>query len=252
MAAQLASLNFILAVFNLLPGFPLDGGRLLRAAIWKRTGDLQRATRLAASGGRLLGFGLIALGLLQLFAGNPVGGLWLVLIGWFLRGAADASVTQMVMQSTLAGVRIADVMAEDPITVRPELTLQEFVDGHVLAGRHRSYPVADDGRALGLVTVRQLQDISRDEWPTRTVGEVMIRAEDGITVSADTPLTEAIPNLAEATGGRLLVTRDGQLEGIITRSDLARWMERVELLSRAGVGESRRLPVERSRTVASG
>ncbi len=231
-AAQLASFNLVLAVFNLLPGFPLDGGRLLRAAVWKRTGDLRKATRWATKGGRYLGFALVALGLLHLFAGNPVGGLWLILIGWFLRAAAEASMLQLLMQRSLKGVRTEDVMGRNPVTVPPHLSLQEFVDRYVLEGRHRAYPVAEDGLPLGLVTVQQLQKIPREEWSRRTVQEAMVPVEQGITVSADARMTDVVPKLTDGTGGRVLVVSGDRLEGIITRSDLARWLERTELLSR--------------------
>jgi Zn-dependent protease/CBS domain-containing protein len=231
-AAQLAAINFILAVFNLLPGFPLDGGRLFRAAVWKRTGDLRKATRWATNGGKLLGFALIALGILQLFAGNPIGGLWLILIGWFVRAAAEASMLQLLAQHSLKGVRTADIMSRNPITVPPDLALQEFVDRFVLEGRHRAYPVAEDDHALGLITVRQLQKIPREEWSRRTVAEVMVPVEKGITVNSDAPMTDVTPKLTEATGGRVLVLSNGKLEGIITRSDLARWLERIQLVDR--------------------
>ena len=229
-ASHLAVINTALAVFNLLPGFPLDGGRLFRAVVWKATGNLQKAMRWATTGGKVVGYGLILLGLLQVFAGALIGGLWLVFIGWFMRTAAEASMTQHVLQRSLEGVRAADLMVPDPVTVPPGTTLQDFVDRHVLEGHHRGYPVAAEGRPLGLVTVRQVRGVPREEWPRRTVEEVMVPVERGIAVPADAPMADVVSRLGEETGGRLLVTREGRLEGILTRADLARWIERAQLL----------------------
>lgn len=229
-ALQLAAINLALAVFNLLPGFPLDGGRLLRAVVWQRTGDLRRATRWATNGGKLLGYALIALGVFGLFGGNLIGGVWMILIGWFVRAAAEASMRQLLVQQSLRGVRSADVMSPDPVTVPPDLTVQDFVDQFVQEGRHRAYPVAEADRALGIVAVRQLQDVPRAEWSRLTVADVMVPVEKGIAVSADEPMTEVVPRLTDATGGRVLVVSGGRLEGIITRGDFARWLERAQVM----------------------
>ncbi|HEX6939861.1 MAG TPA: site-2 protease family protein [Longimicrobiales bacterium] len=229
-AQYLALLNFLLAVFNLLPGFPLDGGRLLRAAAWKYTGDYTKATRWATTGGKWLAYVLIAFGLLSVFQGN-LGGLWLVLIGWFLRNAAVASYQQHLLQQVLEGVRARDAMTPDPETVPPDLSLRELVDEHFLRRRYHAFPVASDGRPLGLITLAQVKEVPREEWPRRTVAEAMTSVErDGVTVRPDEPMTEVLRKMESSGTRRVLVTRDGRLEGIITTGDIAGWLQRAREL----------------------
>lgn len=229
-AQYLALLNLLLAVFNLLPGFPLDGGRIFRAAVWKSTGDYTRATRWSTTGGKWLAYVLIAFGLLSVFQGN-LGGLWLVLIGWFLRNAAIASYQQHLLQQVLEHVRARDAMTRDPETVEPDLTLQELVDEHFLRRRYHAFPVATDGRPLGLITLGQVKEVPREEWSRRTVAETMTPIEsDGVAVSPDEPMTEVLRKMERSGSRRVLVTRDGHLEGIITTGDIAGWLQRAREL----------------------
>ncbi|MGH7445800.1 MAG: site-2 protease family protein, partial [Longimicrobiales bacterium] len=224
-ARYLALINVILAAFNLLPGFPLDGGRLFRAAVWKLTGDMTKATRWATAGGKGLGYALMLLGVLQTFAGDPGGGLWLLFIGWFVRLAAEASLAQYLIQHSLEGVRVADVMSHSPETVRPDLTLQEFVDRYVLSGRHHAYPVVEGERAHGIITVARVREVPREDWSHRTVGDVMTPIEPDMTVSTTEPVARVLERIASTGDGRVLVMRDDRLEGIITRSDIVRLIE---------------------------
>lgn len=229
-ASYLAIINVALAVFNLLPGFPLDGGRLFRAAAWKVTGDLRKATRWATNGGKVLGYALMALGLLQLFAGAGIGGLWLLFIGWFVRTAAESSFMQHVLQQTLKGVPVRQVMTADPETVPAGLSLEEFVEDQVLNGPHRAYPVTEDGRPVGLVSLDQVKEVAREEWPHRTVDQVMTPADEEMVVRPDEDMAAVLERLGGREGVRLLVVGDGELVGVITRGDLTRWIERAELL----------------------
>jgi Zn-dependent protease len=152
-ARQLAYLNVLLAVFNLLPGFPLDGGRLFRAVAWKLTGSLGRATRLATRLGRFFGYALAALGIWQAFRGNPIGGLWLVFIGWFLASAAAASLEDHVIRGILARARARDVMTREPEAVPADLTLDRLAGEFLIRHRYRAFPVVvRDGRLLGIIT----------------------------------------------------------------------------------------------------
>ena len=229
-AQYLALLNFLLAVFNLLPGFPLDGGRIFRAAVWKSTGDYTKATRWATTGGKWLAYALIAFGLLSVFQGN-LGGLWLVLIGWFLRNAAIASYQQHLLHQVLEHVRASDAMTPDPETVPPDLTLQELVDDHFLKRRFHAFPVASNGRPLGLITLGQVKEVPREEWSRRTVAETMTSVEgDGVTVRPDEPMTDVLQKMEKSGSRRVLVTRDGHLEGIITTGDVAGWLQRAREL----------------------
>jgi Zn-dependent protease/CBS domain-containing protein len=229
-AQYLGVLNIFLAVFNLLPGFPLDGGRLLRSAVWKATGDVTKATRWASNGGKILGLVLIGLGIFQIIQGFLVGGLWLIFIGWFLRNAARASYQQHLMHGLLEGVRARAAMTPDPEVVSPDLTLQQLVDDYFLRRRYQAFPVAEDGHPVGLVTLRQVKDVPREEWPRRRVDEVMTPAIDGVTVAPDEPLASVLEKMERSGANRVLVTRDGHLEGIITASDVAGWLRRIREL----------------------
>jgi Zn-dependent protease len=229
-ASYLGFINFLLAAFNLLPGFPLDGGRLFRALEWKRTGDLTKATRRATTGGRWLGYGLIGLGILQTFAGAVLGGLWLVFIGWFLRNAAEMSLRQHLLGDVLEGVTAEDVMLPQPETVDPELSIQELVDEHFLRRRYQSFPVTERGRLEGLITLEQVKRVPRDRWTATAVRDVMASDSQQIVVEPREPMTEVLTKMRSSGTGRVLVTRDDRLVGIISGSDVTNWARRVHEL----------------------
>ncbi|HEX7050329.1 MAG TPA: site-2 protease family protein [Longimicrobiales bacterium] len=231
-AQYLAFLNIILAVFNLLPGFPLDGGRLFRAAVWKFTGDVTKATRWASTGGKWFGYLLVALGIFQALSGAIVGGLWLVFIGWFLRNAATASYEQHLLQRVLEGVQAREAMTREPETVPPGLSLQELVDEHFLRRRYHAFPVTEQGRPLGIITLAQVKQVPREEWPRRTVAEAMTPAGEGNTVRPDERMPRVLDKLERSEARRVLVARDGHLEGIITAGDVAGWLQRAQELGR--------------------
>lgn len=226
----LGYLNVILAVFNLLPGFPLDGGRLFRGVVWKITGDLTKATRWASNGGKLLGYLLMGLGILQTFAGAVLGGLWMLFIGWFLRGAAEASYTQHILQRLLEGIRADTVMTPDPETVAPDISLRRLVEEGFLRRRYQSFPVVRDGHLLGLITLKQVKDIPRADWDERTAGDTMTPVEDGIVVEPATRMTEVLKTMQENGTQRLLVASGNRLEGIISSTDIAGWVQRSQEL----------------------
>jgi Zn-dependent protease/predicted transcriptional regulator len=231
-AAYLAFINLALAIFNLLPGFPLDGGRLFRAAVWKYSGDLTKATRWASNGGKVLGYALMAFGVFNFFAGNLIGGLWMLFIGWFVRLAAEASFAQHRLTESFKGVRAADAMTQDPATVPADITLQEFIEHHVFQGRHHSYPVVDHGRPLGLITLERVKSVPREEWTRRAVRDAMVPAEEGVVVHPQEEMSDVLEKLSASKARRVLVSEGGELVGIITQSDIARWMERVRLMER--------------------
>lgn len=229
----LAWINAALGVFNLLPGFPLDGGRVLRALAWWRTGSLRRATRVAADVGKGLAIGLMMLGGLQIFAGALLGGLWLIFIGMFLRTMAESSYQNLVLVQTLEDVRVGDVATLDLVTVPPELTIGELVDDYLLDHGHRAYPVVENGPPVGLISVKELRDLPADKRSVTTVRERMQPVEDSMRVAPDLPLTEALKRLGSVPGGRLLVMRNGELVGMLTRSGLARFVEIRNVLDQA-------------------
>lgn len=224
--SYLASINLALAIFNMLPGFPLDGGRVFRSLVWKYTGNLKKATQIASTGGKWLGYLLIALGLLQTFGGAVLGGLWLVLIGWFLFTAAEASYEEILLRSSLQGVRAREVMTPYPETVDAQLTLQELVDKYFLSRRYQSFPVMEDNKPIGMITLNQVKDIPREEWMYRTVQETMIPTEQGVTTRPEEQMSEVLEKMQTSGVRRVLVTQDGLLTGIITANDIANWLQR--------------------------
>lgn len=230
-ADYLALLNFVLAVFNLIPGLPLDGGRLFRALVWHLTGDIRKATRWASLTGRAFGFVLIGLGILQLFNRFFIGGIWFVFIGWFLAQAAEASYQQLIMRRILEGVRAREAMTQDPETVSPRVSLRELVDEYFLQRRYNAFPVvAESGELLGLVTLGQVKQVKRDEWHGTGVSDVMMPLDGAAVVKPDDSLAEALSRMQRADIGRALVVDYGLLEGVITRSDVSRWLERYQQL----------------------
>lgn len=227
-AAYLAWVNTLLAVFNLLPGFPLDGGRLFRSIIWKVTNNLKQATRIASTGGRILGFGLIALGFLQLFSPTPnfIGGLWFILIGWFLNNAAQSSYQNLVVRMMLEGTRVDEVMTYAPETVPANLTLQELLDNYLFNRNYQSFPVESEGYPVGLVTLEQVRQTPRQDWQQRTVSDIMMPVESGIATHPNQDMSSVLEQMQNHRTRRLLVTTDGHLEGILSASDIANWLQR--------------------------
>jgi len=222
----LAWTNLLLAAFNLVPGFPLDGGRLLRAAIWKATGSLARATRIASMAGQAVGWLLVAAGVVWLLAGDLAGGIWFAFIGWFLVQAARSSYQELQLRQLLRGVEAEDVMAGDLRRIPPELSLQEAVDDYFMRYDHSAFPVDEQGRTVGLLTLRGVRRVPREQWPTRRVRELMVPLDDQVVVAPDARMDGVLGKLQDGEAGRVLVAQDGEVVGIITPSDLARWLRR--------------------------
>jgi hypothetical protein len=177
----------LLAVFNLIPAFPLDGGRVLRAALWQRTGDLVRATRTAAFAGSILGALLMAGGIVQLFSGNFVGAVWWFLLGMFLRGISTASYHRMLMQSVLEGEPVRRFMNPNPVTVKPDLPVQDLVDDYIYKYHHRMYPVVTDSQQLlGCVSTEQGKQLPRNEWNRHSLREIAQACSPQNTITPDT------------------------------------------------------------------
>ncbi|WP_446216342.1 site-2 protease family protein [Micromonospora sp. IBHARD004] len=222
----LAGINVLLAIFNVLPAAPLDGGRLLRAAVWKATGDRTKASVVAARAGWGLGALLIAFGLWRFLTGAGVGGLWLALIGWFLIGAAGMEERQARMGSALRGVRVGEVMTPQPQTASGDMTVADFVDHYLFAYRHSALPLTEDGRPVGLVTLDRVRGIPADRRATTTLGEVSCRADELVLAAPDEALNDLLPRLSECADGRALVVTDQRLVGIVSPSDISRAVQR--------------------------
>jgi Zn-dependent protease/CBS domain-containing protein len=227
----LAWINAGLGLFNLLPGFPLDGGRALRALVWWRTGSLQRATRLASNLGRGFALGLMALGAIQLFGGALVGGLWLLFIGLFLRGMATAEYRGLLLRTALEGVDVASVMVRAPLCVAPDLSLRALVDERFLRDGVRAYPVCEGERVLGAVSLDQLREVPAEELATRRVRDVMTALKDGMRIEPSDSLLSAIRRIARERLPLLLVMHGERLAGIVTRGTVQHVVEVRRLLA---------------------
>src|SRR5918999_6136019 len=226
----LAWTNLVLAVFNLVPGFPLDGGRLLRSAIWKATGSLGRATRVASLAGQGVGWLLVAGGVASLLAGDLAGGIWFAFIGWFLVQAARSSYQDLQLQQLLRRVEAEDVMAGDLLRIPPELSLQDAVDDYFMRYDHGAFPVDEQGRTIGLLTLRGVRRVPREQWPTRRVREAMGPLSDQVVVAPDARMDGVVGKLQDGQANRVLVLEDGEVVGIITPTDLTRWLRRWQAL----------------------
>jgi len=218
-------INLLLGGFNLLPGFPLDGGRVLRSIVWRTTGDYRRATQIAANGGRIVASVMIGIGVLSVFFRGDFGGLWWIVLGWFLFQAAGAALVQLTVQEGLSGVVAAQVMTRTPLAVDGDLTLQEVFDRHFMVNNVSAFPVVQEGRVRGLVSLKHLGDVPRNRWDEVHVSEAMqvLRPEDA--VAADTPAKEVLAKLGD-TGQRVVVVDEGRLVGVVTAGDITRWMQR--------------------------
>jgi Zn-dependent protease/predicted transcriptional regulator len=222
----LAMINAILAGFNLLPAFPLDGGRVLRSILWGAKNNLRWATYISSRIGSGFGILLIVLGVIQVFRGNFVGGMWWFLIGMFLQGAAKASYQQLVTRKALEGEPIRRFMKTDPVTVSPSVSLEQLVEDYVYKYHFKMFPVVEDSdRLLGCVTTKQVKEIPRQDWGRKTVGEVASQCSPENTIEPQADAMKAISIMNRTGNSRLMVVEGGHLVGIIALKDL------LELLS---------------------
>jgi Zn-dependent protease/predicted transcriptional regulator len=230
----LASVNLILAIFNLIPAFPLDGGRVFRSIIWGITGSMRRATRIATTVSRGIAYLFIAAGLTEaLVGGQFLGGLWLAFIGWFLYNSASASARQEVMDQVLQGVDVADVMDPAPASIAPTVPVQSLVFDHLLDGSHRAVAVQDsDGSLLGLVTLSDLRHLQQAEWSSTTVSRIMTPAARLQTVTPNEDLQHAIALLATNRYHQLPVLENNHLVGLLNRDHVLQYLQVRQLESR--------------------
>ena len=234
LAGWLSRINFLLALFNLLPGFPMDGGRVLRAALWGSTGDLLKATRIASWTGRGIAYLIMLAGVgLAFLLGDWLSGLWFVLIGLFLENAASTSYQQLALRESLHRHRAGELLrpVQDLLAVPPELPLEELVHRYILRTGRRCYPVVDaSGRLLGIVTLHHVKEIPREVWASRTVGETMTPLEQVVRVRSDTPLDALLEQMSVDGVNQVLVVEDGRLLGLVSRDQLVEFLRtRAEL-----------------------
>jgi Zn-dependent protease/CBS domain-containing protein len=219
--AWLGYINLVLLVFNMLPALPLDGGRVLRSAIWRMKGDFVAATRAAAGVGRWFAFALIVGGLFLLIFQGSFSGAWLAFIGWFLLAAASAEVRYTLARQALAGLRVRDVMTPDPVTTTPDLTLGQLVDDVVRHERHHTYPVVEHGRPVGLLPFRRVAEVPREQWDERHVRDCMIGLDRVPVLREDEAAADALTELGNSAIGRALVVEADRLVGLVSIRDVA-------------------------------
>lgn len=223
--SYIALLNAVLAVFNLIPAFPLDGGRVLRSLLWGWKGRLRWATRITSRIGSGFGFALIALGVVTVFVwGDLLAGLWWFLIGMFLNNAARMSYQQLLLRRALEGEPVSRFMQPSPITVPRSLPVSELVEGYIYRHHFKMYPVVDDdGRLLGCVSTRHVRTLPREEWDRQTVGAIAERCGPEALIAPDTDAMKALSLMSRTGASRLLVVDGDRLLGILALKDLLRF-----------------------------
>ena len=229
----IAFMNALLVGFNLIPGFPLDGGRVLRSILWQWKDNLRWATRIASQVGAGFGAVLIGLGFISLLMGGPaIGGMWWILIGLFLRGAAKQGYQQVLIRQALQGEPVSRFMNPNVITVDPELTIEALVDDYVYRYHFKMFPVVEDTRLVGCVTTRLVKEVPRDEWVTRTVGDVARKCSRANTIAPGTDAVKALAQMSRHRLSRLMVVEEDRLVGLVSLKDLMRFLAlKVELES---------------------
>jgi Zn-dependent protease/CBS domain-containing protein len=241
----LVGANLILAGFNMVPAFPLDGGRVLRAALWAWRGDVAWATRVATMIGGGLGLGLMTLGILNAVTGDIIGGMWLVLIGLFIRAAATATYQRLLAGQLLAGVPVRAVMKVDLVGVPPDLPVPQLVEGYLLQRAFKRVPVVDEtGRPLGCVGLEEVKHVPPEERALRVVRDILTPLSAGRTIAPNTEATVALDQMRRTGHGHLFVIDAGRLVGVLTLKDLLQYLDVKSELQ--ATDERRRPPAPRS------
>ncbi|HTX35920.1 MAG TPA: site-2 protease family protein [Bryobacteraceae bacterium] len=222
----LAWINWLLAAFNLIPAFPLDGGRVLRSALWHWNGNLTRATRVASSIGSGFGVVLILLGVWQLWEANFIAAIWWVMLGLFLRSAAQSSYRQLVIRQALEGEPVSHLMKTNPVTVSPDLSIEDLVEGYIYTKHFKMFPVVPAGseKLAGCVTTSGVKRVPREEWTQHTVREVLQPCTPDNTISPDTDAVDALAQISKSGQSRLMVVDRDRLVGVIALKDLTGYL----------------------------
>ena len=216
----IAYINGILAAFNLLPAFPLDGGRVLRSILWGAKGNLRWATRVSSTIGSAFGLGLIFWGILRFIGGEVVAGVWMFLIGMFLRNAAQMSYQQLLVRKALEGEPVRRFMTADPVTVQSSLTVEKLVEDYIYKYHHKMFPVMEGDKLVGVITTRQVKEIPREDWSRETIREAASPVSPENTISASTDAVKALAMMNQSAASRLLVVEGGHLVGLVSLKDL--------------------------------
>jgi Zn-dependent protease len=217
-----ALMNAVLGAFNLVPAFPLDGGRVFRGALWKHSKNLIQSTRTATRVSEAISLIMMLGGFVAIILGDFVDGIWIVVVGWFIRSGAETSLRQTLVGETLSGVTVGDIMTHQILTVPPNITIQQLVSDYFLVHPHEGYPVVDGGKLLGLITLDGVRAIPKETRGYEIVAKAMIPIERTQVAPPNLSALDALQMMARERVGRLLVTKDGQLVGVVTQGDLMR------------------------------
>ncbi len=213
-------INILLGLFNLLPAFPLDGGRILRARIWARKKDMLAATTIATRVSEVLAYSLMLIGFISIISGSLMDGLWLLFIGWFLKNGAESTLQQTTISQTLASVKIEDVMTRDVVTVSPDISVLEAIRNYFYRYKHGGFPVVSGEEVKGVITMHDIQTVPQERWGSTYVWAILTPIEKMVTVKPEDPVLEALAKMSKQEIGRLPVIKEGRLIGIVTRSDI--------------------------------
>ncbi|NIT13951.1 MAG: CBS domain-containing protein [Candidatus Dadabacteria bacterium] len=216
----LGFINLALAIFNLLPGYPLDGGRMLRSVLWYWKKNIRWATRISSQIGAAFGLGLIMLGVISFIFGNLIGGIWWVLIGFFLRSASQMSYQQLFIRKALEGEHVRRFMKTDPVTVSASMPISELVEDYFYKYHFKMYPVVENSKLIGLVSTRMIKGIPKADWKLRKVGELATPCNNDNSIGPDADAMDALAKMSRSGNSRLVVLVDGELVGIITLKDM--------------------------------
>ena len=227
----LAYINFALVVFNLIPGYPLDGGRVFRAIVWAVTKNMRRATLMAAKVGRLFGFLFIFTGVWRMFSGDFGGGLWIAFIGWFLDNAASTQIQQVMFQGLLAGHTVSQAMSSHCAAIPAELTLQQLVDEHILSSGQRCFLVNRGSDTVGLMTLHRIREVPRGEWHTTSAVQAMLPLDKLMRISPDKELWAALQQMDRGGVNQLPVMTDSRVVGMLSREDVITFLRTVQELA---------------------
>jgi len=218
-------INLVVGIFNLIPGFPLDGGRVLRSAIWAWTKDLRKATAIASVFGKAFAFTLMGLGFLSILGGALISGIWFIFIGLFLQESADFSCRQLIMKKMLSGTKVEKVMAKNVITVPSNLTLDKLVDEYFFKYRHSTFPVMEHDAILGIATFHDIKEVPRNKWADTTAKDIMLPIMQKFIAEKEMDITHALAKMANNGIGRLLVVEKNKLIGLVSQRDIMRLLE---------------------------
>lgn len=227
-AGYLTLINLILGIFNLLPGYPLDGGRVLRSIIWKVTNNLKKATLIASTVGRVIGFLMIAVGIYFIFTNNFLNGIWLAFIGWFLQSSAYLSYRQLIFDTSIKGFKVKDMMNENVVAVQNNITIGDLVNNYFMKYKFGMFPVVDDPdnrKLIGFISIHDIKTIPREEWDSTRAIDITEEVKENEIINSEAEANEAIKQMSKNNLNHLVVLSGKKLKGIITKSDILQFIQ---------------------------